>query len=546
MRTALFLAAAAALAAPAAAPAADPPITFQAQPAGRMLNDARVVARMIGGDAAVKDLEKGLKDKLGEKGFDGLDLNRPIVGYVFLAPKLDETVGVVAVPVTGEKEFLALLGRINEDKAPPKDAGNGLYEFSGTVPETKAMMRFRGPHAYVAIGKDPAAALDPAKLLAPDKLFDAGEKAQLAGKLYFDRLPKELREQLTQALNEAKKQLGGLRLPAEAGETAQKAVDELIKLGNRYADLSKDADVATGRLIVDVATGEAAVEVGVTGKPGSQLANDIAARKPTTNKFGGLVTKDTAYGFKVQFPLFAPELVNAAVIGLEAAQTAAGAGVPPDFKPALDETIKGLIRTVKTREFDIAAAVRGPDKNGVYTVVAAIAFDDPSQLEKELRTLYKTHAPDEVKQLVKLDVAKVGNTNIHQVQFGGFLPDEAAKLFGGDASLAFAFAPNGIFLAFGPDAVGAMKEALAVKTAPAPVLEVVVNPSRARKLLAAVGGQIPEELGTIDQLVPALALSVEGGKELRVRFGTNLKIFGAITVGRAEAKEPSKPKFEKK
>ena len=69
MRTGLFLAAAVALAAPAAAPAADPPITFQAQPAGRMLNDARVIAKMIGGDAAVKDMEKGLKEAFGEKGF---------------------------------------------------------------------------------------------------------------------------------------------------------------------------------------------------------------------------------------------------------------------------------------------------------------------------------------------------------------------------------------------------------------------------------------------------------------------------------------------
>src|SRR5439155_15388767 len=115
-----------------------------------------------------------------------------------------------------------------------------------------------------------------------------------------------------------------------------------------------------------------------------------------------------------------------------------------------------------------------------------------------------THAPDEVKQLVKLDVAKVGAVNIHQVNFGGFLPDEAQKLFGGDASLTFAFAPNGIFLAFGPDAVATMKEALAVKPAPAPALEVVVNPSRVRKLLAATGAVVPEGLGTADQMVPAL------------------------------------------
>ena len=49
MRSGLFVAAAAVLlAAPVVGPAADPPIVFQTQPVGRMLNDIRAIAKMIG------------------------------------------------------------------------------------------------------------------------------------------------------------------------------------------------------------------------------------------------------------------------------------------------------------------------------------------------------------------------------------------------------------------------------------------------------------------------------------------------------------------
>src|SRR4051794_21511031 len=103
-----FVLAAATLFAPAALRAADPapalpPITFQTQPVNRLLDDLRAAADLIGGEKAVKALNNGLKDKFGEKVFHGLDLQRPIIGYVTLAPKPEDTVAVLAFPVTGEK-----------------------------------------------------------------------------------------------------------------------------------------------------------------------------------------------------------------------------------------------------------------------------------------------------------------------------------------------------------------------------------------------------------------------------------------------------------
>ncbi|MCE9562778.1 MAG: hypothetical protein K8U57_12095 [Planctomycetes bacterium] len=520
MRMGLF-AVAALLIAPLSTFAADPPIVFQTQSPGKILSDVRSIAKMIAGEKAAGAINDALKEKLGDKGFDGLAIDKPILGYAILAGKLEDSVLVIAVPVTGEKEFLALIERIGGEK--PKADANGLYEFPTKDEGVKALMRFDTQHAYIAIGKDPTSALNPKNLVAPTKLYDPSEKALASVKVYFDRLPKEIRDQLGAGLKELKTKLDELRLPPEASESARKAVDELIKLGSRYSDMLQDAESAGARLILDANTGEAAVEVGLTGKPGSALAKVIAERKPSTNKFAGLVTPDTVVGLKLQLPLFAKEIQNAAVIGLEAGQKQLNEMAPPAFKGLIDETFKGLVRTVNDGEFDVALSLRGPDKNGLYTVVGAVAFEDPSGVEKELRVLYKNELDPKFKAFFNLDIAQVGKTNIHQAKIGPLLPPEIQKVFGDEASFTFAFAPKGIFVAFGPDAVNVLKTALEVKKAPSPAFEISLNPSRLAKLIAAAGKEVPAGFGSQDKLIPVVVLTLDGGKELRLRLGTNLK-----------------------
>ncbi|WP_439627791.1 hypothetical protein [Gemmata sp.] len=521
-----FLVAAAVLLAPMTALAADPAVTFQTQPAGKILNDVRSIAKLIGGEKAAAEFNNSLKEKLGDKGLDGLDLDRPVLGYVVLAEKIDDSVAVVAVPVTGEKEFLALLERLEAPK--PKAGDKGLYEFPTENEKAKVLMRFEARHAYFAIGKDPTAALDPKALVPAAKLHDPAEKGFASFKVHFDRFPKALRDELGNGLKELKTKLDELRLPMDAGESARKAVDELVKLGNRYADLLQDAETAGGRLILDAASGEAAVEIGLTGKPGSALAKVIGERKPSTNKFAGLITPDTVAGFKLQLPLFAKEVQSAAVIGLEAGQKKLAEQVPAEFKPVIEEAFKGLIRTVNDGEFDVALSLRGPNKDGLYTVVGAVAFEDTAALEKELLALYKKELPPMYKGWFNLDVAKVENTSIHQIKVGGLLPPEVQKVFGEESSVALAFAPKGIYVVFGPDAVNVMKEALAVKKGPSPAFEVVVNPGRIGKLVAAAGVELPPGFNGQDKVIQALAVSIEGGKELRIKIGTNLKAFEGI------------------
>jgi hypothetical protein len=109
---------------------------------------------------------------------------------------------------------------------------------------------------------------------------------------------------------------------------------------------------------------------------------------------------------------------------------------------------------------------------------------------------------------------------------GLFLPPEAKKLFGDRPSVAMAFGPRGIYLTFGPDAVGTMKAALALTPGPAKALDVLVNPAKISQLAEAANpgakDEVAKTLGTDDQLFSLYGLSVDTGPELTIRITMSL------------------------
>ncbi|MBP3958648.1 hypothetical protein J8F10_25660 [Gemmata sp. G18] len=547
MRYALVLTAAA-LVAPVALPADPPapPITFQTQPANRVLDDLRAAADLIGGEKAVKALNDSIKDRFGEKGFNGLDLTRPVVGYVTLAPKPEDITAVIAFPVTNEKDFLALCERFNSGK--PEDLGKGMYQLPPLDPRYKARMRFSERYAYISYGLKPEPALDAKVLVPANTLYDPADQALFAGKFHFDRLTPEVKLALPKYVEEIKKEFGGggfgngrgaFGIGAQEAMIFKPLVEEFEKMVGRYVLLLGGGDTAAVRLNVDVTTADLSVEATLNGKPDSALSKAIAGFKPTGNKFGDLLTPDTVVGFKTRLPFFNDELKAGAVKSLEEGQKLVPAN--DSVKAFADEIFKGLIRTVKTGEVDIVGAVRGPDKNGDFSAVVAGAFEDTAALEKEFKKFVEKDAPGNEQERFKWNAAKAGTTNIHtyKVPGGGFV--EFDKPFGGDKCLiAFAFAPKGVFVVVGPDAITVMKDALAVKAAEAPVLDIVVNPARIMKLVEKAGGppgQVEQLIGKEDKLISAMSLAVSGGKELKVRSTINLRMLPKAFLSSVERVE---------
>ncbi len=532
---------------PAGLRAADPPIVFQTQPVGRILADARATIQIIGGPEAVKGFNDTLTRNFGEKGFDGLDLTRPVVGYGMVPAELADSVVVVAIPVTGEKEFLDLCERINGNA--PVPLKGGLYELPSVDSTVKTLCRVANQHAYIAIGKDPTAALEPAALIPAQKLFDPTERSLASAKVHFDRLTPGTQDKLLALIAELQK--GDFLGLGRIGMQEKLILNSLGKGLSNVVVQSKEAKLAVLRLGLDVPTSNFSVEIAVTPNADSSLAKVIAARKPTENKFGALITPDTAVGFKTRLPLFNDDLRDSAKTGLEEFRKEIPGG-SPSMNAALDELFKGLARTVKTGEVDIVGVVRGPDKQGYFTAIGVVAFDDALPLEKAFRKFIEAEAPDEFKKHLKWDAEKAGTVNIHTLAMveDDFIFREIKKPFGDNPTIAFAFAPNGIFVAAGPEAIDAIKKALVVKPAPSPVLEVMINPARLGKLAGTieVEGQnmIVRSFGTEDKPFSAMSMTVEGGAELKTRFVINLKLLdriGLVGAGSAKpavAKEPGR------
>lgn len=551
MRYALVLAAAALLSS-GSARAADPPITFQTHPLDRVLDEVRAAADIVGGEKAVKAFNKSIRDKFGEKGFEGLDISRPVVGYVLLDPKPANITAVVALPVTDEKAFLALCDRANPIKH--RDLGKGLYWLPPLDTRYEARLRFSDQYAYVAYGLNPEPALSEKALVPTQKLYDPAERAVVAAKLHFDRLTPQVKLALPAYIEDIKKEMGLADTRDRELDAIMKVVaPELEKMFARYVLLLNGADTATVRLSIDIPNSDVLVEAALTPKPNTELAKQIAARKPTGNRFAGLLGADTAFGFETRLPFFNDELRAAGVKGLEEGSRQATNNSGPNGKAATEELFKGLIRTVKTGEMDIAAAVRGPDKNGEFSFVGAVAFEDGAALEKEFKAMTEKDAPADERERIKWDADKVGNVNIHTYKFPGKGFLDPSKIFGADkCTLAFAFAPKGVFVVIGPDAVATMKDALAVKPTEAPVLDIVLNPARLGKFAEKMepGGALQTErvVGKDDKRVSVTSLRVSGGKELSVRLAWKLNVLGraaaADELDRTE--KPEAPPFEKK
>ena len=516
-----------------------PAITVQAQPLGKLLADVKLIAQKVGGADAVKTFDEKLEDALGEKGFTGIDLTRLFGGYVNLKDDLEDIGGVVMVPVTNEKDFLDLLKRMKIDAELVKDA-KGLYEL--TPPEDanfgdkSVRLRFKNGYAYVGINLEDAE-LATEKLLAVKDVITPSETSTLAYRTYLQRYSKELKEK---ALAQSE-QLSGVMSAFPIPEGLKDGLGEIVKYVKRINDVQyKEGDVYAVKLNVDPKTLELSIETGITGLKGTQLAKDITERKPTTNRFAGLVTDQSAAGFKTRLPLFAPEIRAAVEALLKEGEKAGADKVPEEYQPVAKEALQGLLRTVKSGNFDIAAAVIGPDAKGKFGANIGISFEDPSALEKELRKLHKS-APDGVKNLVKLDVAKSGTVSIHNAEIGAFLPSEAKAILGDEASVSFAFAPKGIYVTVGKDSLAQIKAALKTEPAPVSVLDVAINPKRLQKLIAAgneeAGKQFGDTLGIDDELRSVFAISVEGGSELKIRMVVNLKPIVGAAMGRLAPKD---------
>jgi hypothetical protein len=535
----------AAFAAPPAATAPNgPAFIAQAQPVSRLLADAREFVKVVAGPQqaarALKQFDDGLQNSLGEKGLEGLDLNRHLAAYATLAEQPEKSTVVLVLPITGEKEFIELLDRLPGNlKGIPVDGKKGLLRLDARVgpPPVPVFMRLVENNAYISINDPEGDLLDPAKLLAPESLLDLGDQAQLTIRAYPSRLPAKLIKLPFEKFDEFRKSLKN-DTAALVGLGAMEilALSPFVLFLQQHVDavLADGQEVALRYTLTPNA--DLGLELGVTAKPGTKLATSIASLPPGTNRFASLVPKDAAFGLTLTLPVGVPQLRDGALDVLAMAEKGI-AEAPPPTRPVLAELIKGLARTAKAGDADIAGAFLAPNAKGEFHTVWAASFENPRGVEDALRALVKD-LPEEAKKIVELDIETVNGVKLHRISLEkAGLEEWMKKVFTDKAALGLAFTPKAVYATIGPDPVHVMKTILEAKPGPAKLLDLTCNFQSFHKMTLAADGErgakrIEALFTKDDRTISVMSLSAQGGAEFKLKF-----TFSPLFLPRAMAVE---------
>jgi hypothetical protein len=198
---------------------------------------------------------------------------------------------------------------------------------------------------------------------------------------------------------------------------------------------------------------------------------------------------------------------------------------------------------------DLAAAIRGPNKDGFYTAVGAVHCKEGVQLEKAIREAVKI-LPAQESGYFKFDAAKIGTLSVHEIDLTAEAGEPARAIFGNGNKGYFAFGKDALYASYGPDGMKLLKEAIDAKPGPAPVFE---SSSDGKKASALYKKLFPADnpnarrafaFGAQESMfMGGFKVTVEGGEHLRVRARMNLGSFIMFGLGTfaAEAKPVAAP-----
>jgi hypothetical protein len=518
-----------ALAAPVPLPNAkyeQPTIVMQAQNGQKLLDSFRGYLKLNGASKEVLEkVEASIKDVLGEKGFAGVDLAKPIGGYSYLRAKAETSSFVVVVPITTEKDALEFLGRLRVE-AKEESKPKGVYELRGGpfdgVP--KAYLRFHDKHAYISVNAESDTLADPEKLVPISRLVDDKETAIAAATVTGKRLPKELTDQAYPLFDEMNKEVDRMlvRAAADMPKNFPPFLKEMLGWGRRSYDLMvSDGDTLTGRLIFDAKTGNLELEATLVPAAKRPLAADLITYKPAKGRFQQLVTPDAVAGGWIVLPGPIPRGVRnsfgsfwAEWIPMLGKETA----LPPELGAMYEAFGQIAQKAITAGELDLGGAITGPTKEGHYTAIAALGLDDVTPFVKLVLAVGKD-LPKEFAEAIKLNAYKIGDVAVHTVALEKLLPEAVRKVFGEKAALNIAVGNKGLFLAVGPNAKSELKRAMALKPAETRAFDTLANMAKGRDLILAGGGNLGNLQGipVSERLISFYALDVRGGSDFKVR-----------------------------
>jgi hypothetical protein len=515
----------------------EPILVVKVRSLNALIDTGKYLAGLAGQEEHARQVERMIKNRIGEKGLEGIDAKRPLGIYSNdLNPQRASP--VFMVPVADQKALLKLLKQVDLEPT-EKD---GLYTVSPEFLPVEVYFRFGNGYAYITALN--AGSVDKDRLLDPDGLKLPHARALAAATLNIDRIPRSLKQIAISTLEKNFQRIQKQKRRRKSEAEANLRVEALKEIAGCLTSVIKEGGQAGLQVEVNQPTHDLSLQMSLTGKSGSKLAQQIAHLGETTSLFSSLATADAAFLGQARFTL--PEGIRKALgpmiddIGTKIQEKERD-----ETKRELGlKLFKALTPSLKAGELDYFLGLRGPNRNKHYTGVMAIKVQDGAELEKTIRDIIDRVAPQTEKDRIKFDADKVGDVAIHRITIKDHLDAGAKKTFG-TPDLYVAFRKDAAIAVLGEEGLDVIKEAIASKSGAIPLVRYEISLARLVPLIAAQphGEKAAAAADKIFKDAPdggKIRFTVQGGKALRARVDVTalaVKFFVLTRKGAAEEEQ---------
>ncbi len=399
------------------------------------------IAKIIGREGEVQMAESLLKNFTGGGGIEGLDPKKPWGMYGKIGPGGIDSEGVLLLPISDQKKFLAFLEKLGQ-KAEEK---KGIYTLNIDQSPFPLFFRFEKGYLWGTIRDEKS--IEPASLPDTGELLSASKTGAMSLTFDFSAIPEEIKKmvvgQIEVAMSQAKEKAIEEKDPVKRkGQLvgADAAGKTIVQVLNEGGELSLKLDL-------EKPSNDLAIELSFAGKSGSQLARDIVNLGARKGVSGGLVGPDSAYYLGMNLGLsekFTKLLVESYNQGVADALANEKDPKKQEMGGKVADAFRGLL---STGVLDYGADIRGPDAKGKYNIIGAIGFPDARKVESLIREL-RNEIP-EMAQAIQLDVAKTDKVTIHRVTIEP-LPKEISDIVG-KTPILVGFSDEAVYFGLGSD-----------------------------------------------------------------------------------------------
>jgi hypothetical protein len=499
--------------------ASKPTVVVRLASLDSLIEDAKYLADLAGKNDEAKMAEQMLKNVGGDKGFAGIDTTRPIGLYGFLTPGGIDSPVVVLLPLADEK---VLRDKIESFGIKPEKGEGDVWKLE--LPNLPVAVHFTIANKYVYVShREEALAKD--RLLDPAKVLAGSGMASVV--INLDEIPNELKETV---LGQSELQLSIAKDKEMDGETkAQKALRLAVldELYFRFKQLVNEGGPLTLHLKLDRKRGDMTLSASLAGKPGSKLSESILELGKLNSVAAGVAGGDSALRFNVDLAL--PKKLSEVLVPAFEESFHQGIEKNKDetHRKLAESLMKVISPTLAMGELDAALSMRGPDSEGLFTLVGVGKIKNGKAVEEALKEGLK-QSPAKERGSLTTDFAKAGDVNIHKA-----VPDkvdENTRKTLGDGPVYFAFRDDAMIVTAGPGALEAIKQAATASSASTKILQLEVAVSRFAKLMANEDKEAPAVAKSVfkggDDTV---RITLEGGQTLKLSldFKTQLVKFAA-------------------